>query len=235
MKYITKKEIELKNPLVVGGFPGVGLIGSIAAYHIIKNLNLDFLGYFDSPDIPPIMTVEEGIIYPPIRVYGNENLVVIYSDIIVSPDLVYPLTEKIMEYIVDLDPKMIITLEGLASMKSEGIYAISSSNEVLELVEKEEIPILKLGMVGGIAGTLIIKSEDKNLPSMCLMAETVGLRPDPRGASNIIEVLNKLYDLKVNTEELIKEAEKIEEKLKQLTKEHMKLMSKPRAENPMYM
>lgn len=235
MKYIVKKEMDLKNPLVIGGFPGVGLVGSIAAYHIIKNLDLEFLGYFDSSDIPPIMTVEDGIIYPPIRVYGNENLVVIYSDIIISPDLVYPLTEKIIEYIVGLDPKMVVTLEGLASMKPKGIYTVSYSGEVLELMKKEEIPILELGMMGGIAGTLIIKSEDKNIPSTCLMAETVGLRPDPRGASNIIEALNKLYNLNVNTEELIKEAEKIEEKLKQLAKEHMKLMSKSRAEHPMYM
>ncbi|WP_292461232.1 proteasome assembly chaperone family protein [Methanothermococcus sp.] len=235
MDYVIKKEPDFKEPIVITGFPSIGLIGNIATHQIVKELNLDFIGYFDSPNIPPVMSVEKGIIYPPIRAYGNENLVVISSDVLIPPNVVYELTDKLIEYISKINPKIVINLDGITSLNPKNIYAVSTSNELLEFMVKQNIPILEYGMVGGMSGAISIKSSDKNISSLCLMAETPGLRPDPMAASNIIEVLNKLYDLNVNTEELIKEDEKIKEKLRKLAEEHLKLMSKQKVENPMYL
>ena len=235
MEYIIKKEIDFKEPVVITGFPSIGLIGNIATHQIVKELNLDFIGYFDSPHIPPIMSVENGIIYPPIRVYGNENLVVVFSEALIPPNIVYSLTDKLLEYVANINPKIIVNLDGITALNPKNTYAVSTSDEILKSIKEQNIPILEFGMVGGMSGIISLKSADKNIPSLCLMAETPGLRPDPMGASNIIGVLNKLYNLNVNTEELIKEDEEIKEKLRKLAEEHLKLMSKQKVENPMYL
>jgi uncharacterized protein len=236
MEYITKKEIDFKNPLVIEGFPGVGLVGSIAVHQIIKKLELECIGYFDIPDVPPINLVEEGVVYPPIRVYGREDLIVLFSDVIIPPNIIHRFSDKIMETIIPINPKMVISLGGIATGKSEVVYGIASSKELLEIFEKYEIPILRFGMVGGVSGSLMVKSRNHKIPAIGLLAETIGIRPDPRGASNLINVLNKIYGLNVNIEELIEEADKIDEKIKQLAQEHAKLMTKAaRSEYPMYL
>ena len=181
------------------------------------------------------MSVENGIIYPPIRVYGNENLVVVFSEVLIPPNIVYSLTDKLLEYVANINPKIIVNLDGITALNPKNTYAVSTSDEILKSIKEQNIPILEFGMVGGMSGIISLKSADKNIPSLCLMAETPGLRPDPMGASNIIGVLNKLYNLNVNTEELIKEDEEIKEKLRKLAEEHLKLMSKQKVENPMYL
>lgn len=235
MEYVSKKEIKYNEPLVVVGFPGIGLVGSIASYHILKNLKLDYLGHFEDPMIPGIMIVEEGIAYPPVRVYGREDLIIFFSDVMIPPELVHDLSKITVDILKKANPKMVVTLEGFASMHPEKIFWVSSSEEVLKPLINEEISALELGMLGGISGILMKKCNDVEIPSACLIVETVGLRPDPRGASKIIEILNKNYGINADTEELIKEAENIEEKMKSLAKEHAKMMSKPKTENPMYM
>ena len=235
MNYISKKEINFKEPLVITGFPGMGLVGNIAAHYIVSSLNLNYIGYFDSPNLPPVMTVENGIIYPPIRLYGNENLMVIYSEVLIPPMAVSELTDEIVKCVSDLNPKIIVNLDGITALNPKEVYAVSSSAEVLKSIEKENIPSLNLGLIGGMAGVITLKCGDGNIPSICLMAETPGIRPDPKGASNLIEVLNKLYNIGVNTDELIKEDEELKEKLRKLSEEHLKLLAKQKTESPMYM
>jgi len=235
MEYVSKKEITYKEPLVITGFPGIGLVGSIASYHLLKNLKLEYVGYIEDPKLPEIMIVEEGIAYPPVRVYARDDLVVFFSDVMIPPELIYSMSNMISDRLKELNPKMVVTLEGFASMNPEKSFWVSSSEDILNSILDEDTPALQLGMVGGIPGALIKCCNDRDIPAACLITETVGLRPDPRGASKIIENLNKKYNLNADTEELIKEAENIEEKMKSLAKEHAKLMSKPKTENPMYM
>ncbi|MBB6400734.1 uncharacterized protein HNP92_000019 [Methanococcus maripaludis] len=235
MEYVSKKEIKYKEPLVISGFPGIGLVGSIASYHLLKNLKMEYVGYIEDPMLPEIMIVEEGIAYPPVRVYARDDLVIFFSDVMIPPELVYPMSIMISDRLKEINPKMVVTLEGFASMTPEKSFWVSSSEKILNSIMDEEIPALQLGMIGGISGALMKCCNDRDIPSACLITETVGLRPDPRGASKIIENLNKKYNLNADTEELIKEAESIEEKMKSLAKEHAKLMSKPKTENPMYM
>ena len=125
MNYISKKEIDFKEPLVITGFPGMGLVGNIAAHYIVSSLNLNYIGYFDSPNLPPVMTVENGIVYPPIRLYGNENLIVIYSEVLIPPMVVGELTDEILKCVSDLNPKIIVNLDGITALNPKEVYVVS--------------------------------------------------------------------------------------------------------------
>jgi uncharacterized protein len=61
--------------------------------------------------------------------------------------------------------------------------------------------------------------------------------PDPRAAAVVIDVLNLLYDYKINTESLIEQAEKIEIEMQRLA-EDVRTTEQPtaggRKEFPMY-
>ncbi|CAB3289037.1 conserved protein of unknown function [Methanocaldococcus lauensis] len=232
MKFIKKNDIDFDEPLIIEAFPGTGLVGSIAAYQIIKELKLKYFGYFEIEGIPPITTIENGTPYPPVRAYANKNLVILFSDVIIPPNSINRLAELIVKTFSDNKPKLFVSLGGLIAGKSEKVFGIANKEKLLENL-KNYVEIFNFGVLGGISGNLLIKCDDNGFDAIALLAETVGVRPDPRGGANLLEVLNKMFNLNVNVESLIKEAENIENKLKELAEQHLKMMSKKK-EYPMY-
>jgi len=53
VKIITKP-IKAKNPVLIEGFPGIGLVGNIASQQIIDELEMTYIGSIDSRYFPPI-------------------------------------------------------------------------------------------------------------------------------------------------------------------------------------
>ena len=233
MKFVEKAEIEFENPIVVEAFPGTGLVGSIAGFQMIKDLNLEYFGYFEIEGIPPLTTIENGIPYPPIRAYANKELIVLFSDIILPPFKINEMAEFIVKTFSNKNPKLFISLGGVVAGKSEKVFGIANKKELVEDL-KNYVEIFDFGVVGGMSGHLLIKCQDNGFDAIGLLAETVGIRPDPRGGANLLEVLNKMFNLNINVEGLIKEAEAIENKLKELAEQQLKMMSKSRKEYPMY-
>ena len=233
MKFVEKAKIDFETPIIIEAFPGTGLVGSIAAFQIIKELNLKYFGYFEIDGILPLTTIEKGIPYPPVRAYANKDFIVLFSDIIIPPFKINELAEFIVKTFSNKNPKLFVSLGGIMAGKSEKVFGIANKEELIEDL-KNYVEIFDFGVVGGIGGNLMIKCQDNGFDAIGLLAETVGIRPDPRGGANLLEVLNKMFNLNINVEGLIKEAEAIENKLKELAEQQLKMMSKSRKEYPMY-
>ena len=92
------------------------------------------------------------------------------------------------------------------------------------------MPILPFGNVSGLSGTLLTRTATKNIQASCLFAEVLNQYPNPRAAASVVNVLNRMLNIDVNAEPLIKEAEEIEARLKELAK-HVQ----GEAESPIYM
>ena len=74
---ITIREIakhNLKNPVLIDGFPGVGLVGTIVANFLINTLKLEQIGVIDSYKFPPISVVKDGEPHNPMRLYSGEQI-----------------------------------------------------------------------------------------------------------------------------------------------------------------
>ena len=72
-----------------------------------------------------------------------------------------------------------------------------------------EIPILPFGNVNGLSGTLLTRSSAKEISASCLFAEVLNQYPDPRAAASVVDVLNRILNINVNAEPLLKEAEEM--------------------------
>lgn len=75
-------EIKGKEPSIVLGFPGTGLVGSVAASQLAEALKLEFVGYITSPDFAPLAAIHNYVPMPTARIHYSEkhNLVVILSE-----------------------------------------------------------------------------------------------------------------------------------------------------------
>jgi len=79
VKIIEKKEVS-PGAVMLFGFPDVGLVGVIAASHMISELGLTEVAYLDSKLLPPLIVLHEGLPHSPIRIFGNHSILLAVSE-----------------------------------------------------------------------------------------------------------------------------------------------------------
>ena len=210
---------EIKNPVFIEGYPGVGLVGHIAANFLAKELGMKMIGYVESPFIPPMALILEGKPNPPLRFYGRDNLIVAVADIYVPPTLVNEIAKETVRYLKEMEAAKVISLGGIGigffKEKME-VWGVGATEELNKELQEKGVKILQYGSIMGMSGKLLWEASRENLNAYVLLGETFGDRPDPRAAANVVEALKSLTGIEISTEPLLKEAEMIEEQLRRM-------------------
>jgi len=220
---VMKKDVSFKNPIVIEGFPGLGLVGHIAATYLVSALNIPELGYIRTDLLPQISMVMEGKVIPPVRIYGDENIIVFVSDLAFPDDKTFDMASKLGEFMKENNVKTSISLAGIGiNVPSGKVYGVGSNEEMLSKLNEMGVETLNMGSISGGSGALLLECYRQGIPSVALLAETTGVRPDPRAASYMLEFISKLIEKRIDTQPLIKEAEQIESTLSDLSKDVVK-------------
>ncbi|ACS91036.1 proteasome assembly chaperone family protein [Thermococcus sibiricus] len=210
---------EIKNPIFIEGYPGIGLVGHIAANFLAKELNMEMIGYVESPFLPPMSLILEGKPNPPLRFYGKSNLIVAVADIYIPPTLVNEIAKELTSYLKQNNAEKVISLGGMGIgffKEHMEVWGVGGSEEENKDLKNLGVKILKYGSIMGMSGKLLWEASKENLKVYTLLGETFGDRPDPGAAANVIEVLKKLAPIEVSIEPLLKEAQIIEEQLRKM-------------------
>jgi len=64
---------KLNSPILIAGFPGAGLVGSISTSYIIDRLHMNQIACVESEFIVPGVIYAEGKLRHPFRLYSNER------------------------------------------------------------------------------------------------------------------------------------------------------------------
>ena len=219
VKIITKP-LKSKNPMLIEGFPGIGLVGNIASQHIIEELNMEYIGSIDSRYFPSIAVLYEGLINMPVRIYerGSEPIIVI-SDIPISHSVSYDVSNALVDWAQSINVKEIVSIAGIAIMDGgHKVFGAATMPEMLEKI-RSKVEIFQMGTISGISGSVMTECLMRGIPALSLLGATRTQNPDPRAASAVIEVLNELYELSIDTQRLVEQAERIEIELQKLAED----------------
>lgn len=235
---IISEPLKSKNPIIIEGFPGIGLVGNIACQHIIEELGMKYVGSIDSRYFPPLAVLFNGIVYMPVRIYEapKKDIIVIISDIPIHPTASYDLSKALVEWMISIKAKNIISIAGIATTTGlRRVFGGATNQEMLERI-KDKTEIFQVGTISGISGSIMTECFIRKIPAMSLLGETPGPNPDPRAAVEVLNVLNKIFDLSINTEKLMNQAEQIELELSKLAEQVQTTESPmlPKKEFPMY-
>jgi uncharacterized protein len=127
------------------------------------------------------------------------------------------MSNAIVDWMEKNNSKELITFNSMVVMeKSDSVAAAANSEDALKRLGDLDLPILPFGNVNGLSGSLLTKTATKDIPASCLFAEVLNQYPDPRAAASLVNVLNKMLNIEVNAEPLLKEADEIEDRLKEL-------------------
>ncbi|MBZ2164946.1 MULTISPECIES: proteasome assembly chaperone family protein [Methanobacterium] len=223
---------DVKDAIVLEGSPELGLIGNILGWLLVEELKMKQIGYIDSKEFPPLAVLYKGIAIHPFRVYSTDGIVLFLSDFIIPPNVSYDMSNAIVDWMERNNSKGLITFNSMVVMEKTGSVAgAANSEEALKKLGELDLPILPFGNVNGLSGSLLTKTAIKNIPASCLFAEVLNQYPDPRAAASLVNVLNKMLNIDVNAQPLLKEADEIEERLKELAK---RVQSENEPESPIY-
>jgi uncharacterized protein len=219
---------------VLVGFPGSGLVGSIALQYLVDQMDFEQIGAITSRHFPPVALMTKGVINAPVRLYEKDHLVAIISDVPIHPMICYEVADGIMNWLGQFDIREVVTIAGIITNEPEKrVFGVATSREALQRIEEETI-ILPMGSISGIAASILTECKIRGIPGIGLLGETVNT-PDPRASAATIEVLNKLYGLDLDIEPLLEQAVEIEAAMAQIAEQVQKTETAPRREQlPMY-
>ena len=227
-KQEDKMQIKLskkpKNCRLIEGFPGFGLVGTIASEFLLEHLKFEQIGKIIFDDMPATVAIHEGKIVEPLGVFYNKkyNLVLLHA-ITTSSGLEWKLSDIVMDLSKQLGIKEIISLEGVGSSEestTSRVFYYSNNEKNKNKFKKIKVEPLKEGIIIGVTGAVLLRAE--KVPVSCVFAETHTNLPDSKAAAKVVEVLDKYLGLKVDYKPLLQQAEKFEEKLKGLLSESHK-------------
>ena len=232
------ESFKLKNPIVIEGFPGIGMLGTISASYLAEKLDMKLVGYFASSHFPPIAAIHNYKPVSPARIYASEkyNMLVLFSEFVIPANIVFPLSQTILEFAKKNKASMIYSLAGVASPAPDAkIYGIASTAEIGARLKKSGVELISEGATQGVSGVLVAECCSEKFPAANLMAQTS--QPlDPRSAARLLDKLSQVAEIKIETRDLILQAEKVEMRVREAM-EKMKAMQQSydqMQENPMY-
>jgi len=218
---ITVEKLESKNPTIICGFPGMGLVGNIVVQYLIDQFDMKPCGYIDSRLFPPIAIIYSGIVKTPVRIYedASRKVVVVFSDIPIDPLISGEVGRTVIGWAKDLDPKEIISIAGLATTGEEHrVFGAAATAQDLEKI-KGHAQVFEVGTISGVPGVIMNECQNNNIPAICMLGETRGANPDPRAAAEVVKALAEIYSWDIKIDALIKEADQIEQMLHKLSEQ----------------
>jgi uncharacterized protein (TIGR00162 family) len=222
---VTEK-VELRDPVLVEGLPGVGNVGKLAADYLREKLEAKPLATILSKFFPPQVYVsEEGLI----RMVSNElsyrkatkpterDLLILGGDYQgISPEGQYELTHRVLEFCHGLGVKEVYTLAGFAQghvIESPRVLGAATSPAKVEAMKKAGVIFSRNDPGGGLigaSGLFLGLGRLFGMEGVCLMGETSGYFVDPRSAEAVLKVLSGILGLTVDFADLEAKAKEID-------------------------
>ena len=222
MRLVLKKKPQ--NVTIIEGFPGFGLISTIATEFLMEHLQTEKIGSIEIEEVPAMIAIHQNKVIEPVSLHYSKkyNMVFIHA-LNIGNNLGWKLAEVIVELAKKLKAKEIISLEGVGSpnpTESRVFFYTTKNDANKEKLKKIAIPLME-GIIVGVTGALLARNA--SVPVTALFAEAKGDLPDSKAAAEIIRVLDAYTPLEVDYKPLLKQAEEFEKKLKTIIEKGEKL------------
>ena len=205
------------------GFPNIGITPVLALNFLSQDLDLPLIGTIRAVGVPPVAVINsKGQPGPAIRIFGNEKLIIIGSEMKAEGNMKH-LLDTIVDVIAYMESKLVWCVEGVAVEKVEKInraqlkYVTSSASLAEKFQEMGHTPFHN-AMLAGITGGLIAETsvDAGDFDIACLLVPTSSLYPDAMSSVVAIKVMSEIQKWKSDPKELEDSAKQVEEKVQEI-------------------
>jgi uncharacterized protein len=205
-----------KKPIIIEAFPSRGYVSTIAASQMIKQLQMEQVGYMECDKLDAVAVVHDGVPMHPIRIYMKGDLILLFSELIIPLNLVHEFTVAIGEWFKTLNPSyavLLASVPGVETDKEHEMLAITTDPSAVDKIKALGLKQMQEGVLSGMSSSLMIKCSNLGIPATSLMVET-NYVPDVLAAASLLKIISELLSLKLSADDLNKAGKDIEVKFR---------------------
>lgn len=208
---------------LIVAFPGPGLAGVSANQYLIEQLGLEETGHIQAAGLPAITPYVHGRPYHHTRLFSTESFgyTVLISELPIPLQLSEPFGRILLEWIDDSVVDEVVLLTAIPTLESTAdLYYIASDDYRERRLDDTSIQPMEGGYLTGVNASLTAQAIDTSL-RVGVLASSVNPWQAMDGAASLrlVEGLNSIYGLDVDTTELRAFAERTRQHYEQLAAE----------------
>ena len=236
--YVLERPM-LRDPIFIEGLPGIGLVGKLAAEHLIQELKAVKFAELYSPHFMHQVLIKKNSV---VELMKNElyywrnpdesgrDIIIITGDQQVAPTDSpghYEVVGKILDFARALGVREIVTMGGyqvpelngeprvLAAVTHEGLidyYKGKLKDCQMEVLWRED----EGGAIVGAAGLLLGMGKLRSMFGISLLGESLGYIVDPKAAKAVLSAVTRILGIEVDMSALDERAKETEEILRKV-------------------
>ncbi|ASJ10114.1 proteasome assembly chaperone family protein [Thermococcus sp. P6] len=232
----------LNDPVFIEGLPGIGLVGKLAAEHLIQELDAVKFADLYSPHFMHQVLIKKNSV---VELMKNEfyywrnpdeegrDIIIITGDQQVAPTDSpghFEVVGKMLDFVVDFGVREIITMGGyqVPELKGEPRVLAAVTHEELVDYYREKLEGCNVeviwredegGAIVGAAGLLLGMGKLRSMYGISLLGESLGYIVDAKAAKSVLQAVARILDLEIDMtalEERAKETEEILRKVQEM-------------------
>lgn len=213
------QEPKVDKPVMVCGLPGIGSVAWLAVNHLQKELKAELFAEVFSPMFSPkVWLTDDGLVKLMKGEFyfwknhggGTDLLLFSANEQPYSAEGQYELADTVLDLAQKFRVRRVITMGGMATDKLTEPPKVYVGGTEADLVkELEEYGAVKLagGAITGTNGLIFGLAKPRNIPAICLLAETPGyLSLDANAAKVALQLSSKLLNIPLVLDALEKQA-----------------------------
>ncbi len=218
------KKVVLKNPIIFAGFVGAGLVGPISIGHMIEKLQMEVIGYMRSKHLPPSTVFLRGRLRHPFRFYSNKEGTVcaIICEITLRMEGLYAIVAAVLDWAKEKGSNEIIIVDGVASNEHDNKVYCAAEEDLCRIMAEKDISMIPQGFITGIPGGILNECLIREIQGVALLVKANKIIADPEAAATLLEAINRMYEMQIDTKSLNEEKERIGSELEELSQKYMR-------------
>ncbi|MFA9515985.1 proteasome assembly chaperone family protein [Halopenitus sp. H-Gu1] len=220
---VLEDDLELDSPFLVEGLPGIGLVGKIAADHLVETFEMVHYANVHCEGIPPVVRYieDDPQLSTPVRIYADpgRDLLVLQSDVPIAPSAAIEFADCLSGWFDDRGVTPVY-LSGRPDNKGPAppsVYGIAAGEGGAHLERVGMDAPTERGLVSGPTGALLSHAVEHGVTAVGFVVESDPQFPDPESARALLtHGIGPLADVEVPTDELVDRADEIQRAKEQL-------------------
>jgi len=184
----------------------------LCAGYIREYLNLPLIGSLSSSQFPKRCVVENGLPMHPVRIFGDQKIVVILCEFQIPEDISNSVVESLFDFAERHHSKFMLTIEGIptdlpsqAIEKQKKFSFISRNENIMQELLSQGHETLNNSVVPGISGLILAEGEFSRVEVVCFGVPAPKF-PEASSTVTILKTLSKLLGVPIDTSTMEKKA-----------------------------
>lgn len=222
------KTVVFTDPVMIAGWPGMGNVAMGAIDYLQRKLHA---AKFAEIKVEPLtvldsVVIEEGVAKfpsPPQNIFyyvKNPDIIIFKGEVQLPGKAGIDMLNRVLDFASEQKVKRIYTAAAfplpVSHKESPEVYGAANKKVVTSAFSKFGIHLMEGGHISGLNGLLLGFAKDRDIEAMCLLATmpqyAINL-PNPKASGAIIEMLQKMLNVKIDLHELSQYVKEMDEKM----------------------